>query len=341
MSQKRPQATIHDVAHAAGVSATTVSRVLNNKDYVSSETVEKVRRVIQELNFSASIAAKGMRSRTTHAIGLVVPEVTEPFELAIIRGVGSVIKGSGYDLLIYSADDPPLDKRAFWEREHVTFLSGGLTDGNIVVTPSSTAYPENARIVVIDPLVEDGHVPSVTATNRLGALEAVNYLISLGHRRIGFIGGRPDAESAIRRLEGYRDGLARAGLAYQPELVQSGDFTRKRGREAARQLLQQPNQVTAILAANDASALGVLEVAQELGLSVPKDLSLIGFDNIPETYQTTPRLTTVDQSIQEMGSLATRMLLSILRGEELAAKQCTVPTRLVVRESCQAVSSQP
>ena len=340
MSKKRSQATIHDVAHAAGVSATTVSRVLNNKDYVASETVEKVRRVIQELNFSASIAAKGMRSRTTHAIGLVVPEVTEPFELAIIRGVGSVIKGSGYDLLIYSADDPPLDKRAFWEREHVTFLSGGLTDGNIVVTPSSTAYPENARIVVIDPLVEDSHVPSVTATNRLGVLEAMQYLTGLGHRHIGYIGGRPDAQSAIRRFEGYKEGLAQAGIAYQPEWAQPGDYTRERGRMAARQLFQQAHRVTAILAANDTSALGVLDVAQELGIRVPQDLSLIGFDNIPETQLITPKLTTIDQSIQEMGSQAARMLIQILQNMELESMLYEVPTRLVVRESCQAISLQ-
>jgi LacI family transcriptional regulator len=293
---------------------------------------------MQELNYAASLAAKGMRSRATHVIGLVLPEVTEPFDLAIIQGVGSAIKGSGYDLLIYAADNPPLSKRASWEKEHVAFLSNGLTDGDIVVTPTSPTFPESASIVVIDPRCEGVSAPSVVATNRLGALAAMDYLINLGHRRIGFIGGRPDAQSAVDRFQGYKDALAQANIAYDPELVRPGDYTRQGGREAARQLLSLATRPTAIFAANDASALGVLDVARNMAINVPSDLSVVGFDNILETELVSPRLTTVDQSIQEMGAYATRMLIKLLQGEEPEPRLCEIPTTLVVRESCQLLS---
>jgi LacI family transcriptional regulator len=311
---------------------------LNNKDDVAQDTVEKVRRVMQEMNYAASLAAKGMRSRASHVIGLVLPEVTEPFDLAIIHGVGLALKGSGYDLLIYAADNPPLNKRASWEKEHVAFLSNGLTDGDIVVTPTSPTFPESAPIVVIDPRSEGVSAPSVVATNRSGATAAMDYLINLGHRRIGFIGGRPDTQSAVDRFQGYKDALSRANMAFEPELVQPGDYTRQGGREAASRLLSMANRPTAIFAANDASALGILDAARSMAINVPGDLSVVGFDNILETELVTPRLTTVDQSIQEMGACAARLLIKILQGEEPETRLCEIPTTLVVRESCQPLS---
>lgn len=336
---QRAPATIQDVARAAGVSISTVSRVMNNRGDVSLETSEKVQRAVTELNYTASLAAKGMRSRTTHVIGLVLPEVTTPFELAVIKGVGSAIRGSGYDLLIYAADDPPLSRRPSWEQEHVALLSSGLTDGNIVVTPTTPTFPENARIVVIDPQGEGANVPSIIATNRVGALAVMEYLTGLGHRRISFIGGRPDTMSAVRRFEGYRDGLQAAGLPYDPALVQEGDYTRELGQVAARQLLGRPERPTAIFAANDFSALGVMDVAPTFGLRIPEDLSLVGFDDIPEAAQVRPRLTTIDQSIQAMGALATRVLLEFLEKGRTEAMLYKVPTQLVVRESCRAIGS--
>src|SRR6266545_4679768 len=283
MRSKPSVVTIHDVAKAAGVSASTVSRILNNRNDVAPETYEKVQQVMQQLNYTPTLIAKSMRSRITKVIGLILPEVTEPFDLEIIRGAGAAIRDSEYDMLIYTSGGPPLSRRASWELEHLALLSGGLTDGCIVVTPSAPAFPDTARIVVIDPLGDGAGVPSVIARNRVGALDVMEYLTGLSHRRIGFISGRPDALSAIRRLDGYKDGLEIAGIPYDPDLVQQGDYTREGGQAAARQLLGRADRPTAIFAANDESALGVMDIAQELGIRIPHDLSLVGFDNIPET----------------------------------------------------------
>lgn len=338
MRSKQSVVTIQDVARAAGVSVSTISRVLNNKDDVAPETTEKVRRVMQELNYTASLAAKSMRSRTSKVIGLILPEVTEPFDLEIIRGAGTALRDSGYDMIIYTSGNPPPGRRASWEIEQLALLKGGLTDGCIVVTPSAPTFPDAERIVVIDPIGDGASVPSVVARNRVGALYVMEYLISLGHRRIGFIGGRPETLSATRRLTGYRDGLELAGIAFDPDLVQGGDYTREGGQAAARHLLTCPDRPTAIFAANDQSAFGVMDVAATLGLRIPHDLSLVGFDNIPEAAQATPKLTTVDQSLQELGRLATQLLLGILRGEMPEEQLVKVPTRLVIRDSCQALT---
>jgi LacI family transcriptional regulator len=242
-------------------------------------------------------------------------------------------------MIIYTSGRPQLSRRASWEVEQLALLKGGLTDGCIVVTPSAPTFPNNERIVVIDPLGDGASVPSVIARNRVGALYVMEYLTGLNHRRIGFIGGRSDTLSAIRRFEGYRDGLAIAGIPFDPALVQGGDYTREGGQAAARQLLSRPDRPTAIFAANDQSAFGVLDVAQELGLRIPEDVSLVGFDNLPEAAQMTPKLTTVDQSIREMGVIATKLLLGILRGDIPGEKLIKVPTNLVIRESCQALAS--
>lgn len=330
--------TIQDVAKAAGVSKTTVSRVLNNKvDDVTPETFQKVRQVMDQMNYVASMAAKGMRSRRTNVIGLLVPDITHPFDLQAIKGVGSAIVGSGYDLLVYASDAPPIAQRALWEREHLARFSSGLTDGTILVTPSTTNLPDDARVVVIDPLGMGPTVPSVISTNHAGALAVMEYLVGLGHRRIGFIGGRSDTQSGIRRFEGYKEGLNAAGIPFNSELVREGDYTRERGCQAALELLTHTERPTAIFAANDSSALGVMDAAKEQDLQIPQDLSVVGFDNITESVLAEPSLTTVDQSIEEMGALATELLIRILNGEELESEIIKVPTKLVVRQSCQKI----
>lgn len=331
-------ATIRDVAREAGVSVSTVSRVLNDKDDVAPETCARVRRVIQQLGYASSLAARSMRSQRTNVLGLVIPDLGDPFSIQVMRGVNRAAIEHGYDLIVYTSGTINMSSKAEREQHYVALLNGSVVDGTIISTPAATRFSTSAPVVAIDPNNESPDLPAVTSTNYAGALAAMEYLIGLGHRRIGFVGGRPDLRCAMQRLQAYHDALAKAHIAADQALIEAGDFTAKAGRLCAQRLLSLPERPSAILAANDQSAFGVMEAAREAGLRIPQDLSLVGFDNIPETTYVHPNLTTVDQSIAQMGRLATEMLISLLQGKPLDGDRLTTTTRLVVRDSCRPVN---
>ena len=329
--------TIHDVAKAAGVSVSTVSRVLNGKDDVAHETYEKVQQVIKELGYASSLAARSMRSRKTNVIGLVITDLEQPFCIQVVKGVNRAIRTLNYDLLVYTGGNFAADSWATHEQQSVSLLNGSITDGTIVVTPTASTFSTNSPLVAVDPHLDTTQYPAVISANRDGALLVMDYLVGLGHRRIGFIAGRPDLQSANRRLQGYKDGLKRAKLPSDPDLIQVGDFTQETGYTCAQKLLALPNPPTAIFAANDQSAIGVIEAAQNAGLQVPADLSVIGFDNIPEASYIHGGLTTVDQFIEQMGYMAVEMLINLIQLQPLENYIERVPTELIVRNTCQAV----
>jgi LacI family transcriptional regulator len=250
--------------------------------------------------------------------------------------VNRAIEDYAYDLIIYTSGTAWDGTRAARERHHVALLNGSLADGVIVVTPTTTDFSTAHPVVIVDPH-QDSDVPAVISTNRDGAMEAVSYLLSLGHRRIGFISGRMDLQSGLRRFQGYRDCLVQAGIPFDPGLVQPGDFLKPMSLTSAQKLFSLPQPPTAIFAANDISAIAVIEAAHAAGLRVPEDLSVIGFDNIPEAAEVAPRLTTIDQSIELMGYTAAEMLIELLQGKSLASNLRKIPTRLIVRESCRAI----
>jgi len=336
MKRRKSPVTIKDVAAAARVSVSTVSRVLNDKDDVSEETQAKVRQVIEGLSYTSSLAARSMRSRRTNVIGVVVPDLQTSFSIQVVKGVNQAIEDFAYDLIIYTSGTAWDGTRAARERHHVALLNGSLADGVIIVTPTTTDFSTAHPVVIVDPH-QDSDIPAVISTNRDGAMEAVSYLLSLGHRCIGFISGRMDLQSGLRRFQGYQDCLAQAGIPFDPDLVQPGDFLGPLSLTSAQKLLSLPHPPTAIFAANDISAIAVIEAAQAAGLCVPEDLSVIGFDNIPEAAQVMPRLTTIDQSIELMGYTAAEMLIELLQGKLLASNLRKIVTRLVVRESCRAI----
>lgn len=338
MRRKKGTVTIQDVAETAGVSVSTVSRVLNNKDDVAPATYEKVQRVIEELGYTSSLAARSMRSRRTGVIGLIVPDVGDPFSILVMKGVNRAITELDYDLIIYTSGSIKKRSAAERERHFVSLLNGSIADGVIIVTPAATTFSTAAPVVTIDPNNECPECLTIIATNHAGALAAMEYLISLGHRRIGFISGRPDLQSANHRLQGYLDALRQTNIPQDPALIEIGDFSRETGRICARRLLSLPEPPTAIFAANDQSAFGAIEAAREMGLRVPDDLSVIGFDNIPEAAYYNPALTTVDQFIEQMGYVATEMLLGLVQGEPLENDLHLMPTQLVVRDSCRAIT---
>jgi LacI family transcriptional regulator len=330
--------TIHDVAKTAGVSVSTVSRVLNDKDDVAPETYLKVQQIIEELGYASSLAAKGMRSRRTNVIGLIMPDVGDPFAIQVMKGVNRAIQEFGYDLIIYSAGDSTTSAWPSREQRYVSFLNGSIADGVIVVAPTAITFSTAHPVVAVDPHPESIEFPSVIATNRVGALAAMEYLLGLGHRRIGFIGGRPDLQSALRRFQGYKDGLQQANLTLDPDLIQPGDYTHEAGYVGAQKLLSLNNPPTAIFAANDQSAVGVIEAAQHAGKRVPEDLSVVGFDNIPEAAYINGGLTTVDQFIDRMGHIAVEKLVNLLSNKPVENHPYRVETKLIIRNTCCVLS---
>jgi LacI family transcriptional regulator len=327
--------TMQQVAVEAGVSISTVSKVINGRYGVAAGTSERVLQVIEELGYESSLVARSLRSHRTNVIGILVAEF-EPFSTEILKGTSQAITGTGYELLAYSGGGRA-GEEAGWERRYLSRLSGTLIDGAILVTPTIVETGGSVPVVAIDPHAGPAHMPTVDADNLHGAVLATEHLLELGHRRIGFLGGREDLESSRLREEGYRTALRAAGLEVDPALVRVGGYRRQSALVPARELLTLPDRPTAIFAANDLSAIGTMDVARELGLTVPDDLSVVGFDNVPESALTHPPLTTVDQPIQQMGSEAVDLLVHLMNGTEGQSTHVRLPTALVRRGSTRAV----
>jgi LacI family transcriptional regulator len=326
--------TIQDVAKTAGVSVSTVSRVLNGKVDVASETQDRIRSVIDNLGYTTNLAARSMRSFKKNMVGLLMPDIAYPFAIEVMKGVNRAIAESEFDLLVYTTGDVRKSGRASHEQKYVSLLNNSITDGVIIVAPVTGEFSTDAPIVSIDPLMSNPNYPSVHATNYQGAMDAMNYLLGLGHKRIGFISGRAELESSNRRLMGYCDALEKAGLTVDEKLIATGDYTTETGIKCAQDLLSLENPPTAIFASNDQAAMGVFQVAEQMELRIPEGLSVIGFDNIMESKYL--RLTTVDQFISEMGFVATQMLIKLINGEPLDSQVYRMQTQLIIRNSCQA-----
>jgi LacI family transcriptional regulator len=324
--------TITDVAAQAGVSVATVSKVINGRDGVAAATTARVKAVIDELGYESSLVARSLRSSRTHVIGILVADF-EPFSAELLKGAALAVHGTGYEMVAYSGGGRSPEQPG-WERRYLSRLSGTLTDGVILVTPTVVDIPHGGPIVAVDPHTGSSGLPTVDSDNFHGAVIATRHLLDLGHRRIGFIAGRPDLESARQRERGFRHAMADAGVAVDPDLVLVGGYTAEGAAQPAHRLLGMGDPPTAIFAANDLSAIETIEVAQARGLRVPDDVSVVGFDNVPETAMVDPPLTTIDQSIQQMGFEAVRLLIEMIDEPERPPVQVTLPTELVVRQSC-------
>ena len=329
--QPSSRVTIRDVAARAGGSVATVSKVLNDRDGVSADTRAKVRAVIAELGYEASLVAQSLRNHRTNVIGILVADL-EPFSTELLKGAADAIRDTGYELVVYSAGGRTGEKLG-WERRYLSRLSGTLVDGAVLVTPSVLDVRFDAPVVAVDPHTGPSGLPTVDSDNLRGARLAVEHLLSLGHRRIAMLTGRADLQSARLRERGFREAMADAGVPVDESLVLPGDYDAVASEAAARRLLSLDTPPSAVFAANDASAIATVEVARSLGLTVPADLSVVGFDNIPESALNSPPLTTVNQPIKVMGQRAIEMLVQLMRGEEIEKTHVTLDTHLVVRGS--------
>ncbi len=324
--------TMTSIAREAGVSVPTVSRVLNGRSDVAPDTRERVEELLRR---------HGYRRRVNRAqepaglIDLVFNDLDSPWAVEIIRGVEEEGHATGIGTVVSAIHRRPAATRQ-WLRN----VQARSTDGVILVTSDvqSPLHAELRRLglpaVVIDPAgVPAQDVPTVGAANWSGALAATEHLISLGHRRIGFIAGPRTLVCSRTRLDGYLAGLEAAQLPMDAELIVQGDFYHESGFKGAAQLLSQRQPPTAIFASSDQMAFGVYEAVRQRGLRVPDDVSVIGFDDLPEVRWSSPPLTTVRQPLGEMGALAARTVLKLAGGERIESMRFELPTQLVVRDS--------
>lgn len=322
-----------DVARTAGVSVATVSKVVNGRYGVAQATVDRVQLVIKQLGYEASLGAQSLRSHRTNVLGILVAEF-EPFSTELLKGASRAVAGTSYELLAYSGGARGAE--VGWEQRSLSRLSGTLIDGAIIVTPTVVETKHGFHVVAVDPHTGPSGLPTVDSDNFEGAVLAANHLLELGHRRIGFLAGRPDLESSRLREAGFRKALAEAGVSVDEKLVRLGGYVPAAAEGPAYELLTQPERPTAVFAANDLTAITTIEVARRLGLSVPADLSVIGFDNVPESALASPPLTTINQPLQRMGAEALMLLVDLIDGVERDT-HIRLPTELVQRASTRRI----
>jgi LacI family transcriptional regulator len=300
--------TIREVALHAQVSVTTVSHVINGTRFVSEDAKTRVQAAISALNYVPSAVARSLKSSRTHTVGMMIPNNSNPYFAEIIRGIEDTCFAAGFNVILCNSDDDPHKQAAY-----VRVLSEKQVDGLIVL--SSGGDPElldtlrsaSMPQVVVDREIDDLAADLVEVDHEGGARIAVEHLIGLGHTRIACIAGPHALSSARQRVQGWRSGLQAAGLECDVAMVANGHFTAEGGHAAMRAL--QPLRPTAVFASNDLMAIGAICAAAEAGLHVPRDLSVIGFDDIALAAYSNPPLTTIAQPKHQTGELAARMLM--------------------------------
>ncbi len=332
--KKMRSPTIKDVAKRAGVGVGTVSRVLNGSPQVRPETREKILAVIKELGFSPNLAARQLSGGKTFTIGVVSPFFTFPSFVERLSGIQDVLDESEYDLVLYSVRSPDRLRQQLR-----TIISQNRADGLIILTlrfaedeikRSKPDFP----IVVVSEDDEVKHYPHIMIDNFEGGVLATNYLIGKGHKDIGFIGDPIDSvfgfNSTLRRFEGYRHALAEAGLTFNPDWCRFGEYSQDSAREHARRILSLPHRPTALFVPIDALALGALGAIYDLGLRVPDDVAVIGFDDIQAASYI--NLTTVRQPLFASGQWVAHQLIAWLREGHPAPDQFEVKLPLEIVE---------
>jgi LacI family transcriptional regulator len=334
--EKKRNVTLMDVARASGVSGATVSRVLSGYEFVRESTRHRVLEAVEQLGYIANLQARSLAGGRSQVIGLLVPNLGNSYVGTIARGIDQELVRANYDLMLYTSHRHP-DKESLYANA----IANGLTDGMLLITPLVPATylealrEQNFPYVLIDQTDTTKNSNVVDSTNWQGAYDATSYLIQLGHMRIALITGTPIVRSAVDRLGGYKAALADCNIPFREELVVEGDYQQQTGYEACKRLLQSVNPLpTAIFAGNDLSAFGAMDAVRECGLRIPDDISIIGFDDIPQASLVYPKLTTVRQPLEHMGQVAVKMLLECIEDWSRPTQHVSLKTELVIRDSC-------
>ncbi|MFM8929218.1 MAG: LacI family DNA-binding transcriptional regulator [Betaproteobacteria bacterium] len=330
------RATLAMVAKAAGVSPSTVSRILNGTAKVSVDKEAAVRCAIEDLGFSPNPVARGLAGGRTSSIGVLTQTVSSPFYGEAHLGIEAALRDEGYIPLFVSGHWVEAEERKALEElmsrrvDGLIVLAGRLSDRGM------QGYAKQVPMVVLGRQMSGVRVHSLSFDNRSGANMATRHLVEMGHRRIAYIAGDTDHDDAVERLEGYRDAMREAGLPVDSKLIVQGDFTEAGGMLAVNRLLDRRVNFTAIACSNDQTAIGALLALNRRNIRVPDDVSIIGFDDVAPARFSIPPLTSVHLSVYEAGEAAARSILSLLRGEP--AGETLPEPRLAMRESTRRVS---
>jgi LacI family transcriptional regulator len=326
--------TIKQVAEKVGVSTATISRVLNGHGYVSPETRRIVLEAVEELNYQPNRAARNLRRQVAQIIGMVVSDLQNPFFTSVIQGIEGVIEENGFTLLLSNSDEDP--RR---EDRQLRTLEAERVSG-IIIAPCRgesemlrRLVAQKMPVVLIDRELTRLKVDTVTVHNREAACEAVLHLKSQGHSRIGWIGGPPRLSTSMERHDGFLDGIKAAGLSLEPEYLQNGDYRLDGGYQSMQRLLNLPHPPTAVMVGNNLMTLGALQAIHEKCLSIPRDIAIVGFDDMPWAASLQPPLTVVAQPTCEMGIIAARLLLARIANPSLSTHTVILDTQLIVRSS--------
>lgn len=325
--------TVRDVAAEAGVSPSTVSRVLRGTVSVSAEKRRAVLEAVAKLGFHPNALARALKTRRTHVIALIIPDITNPYYAEIARGVEDCTWSKGYVTIVANTANDPSREDAY-----LRVLQENRVDGVVIAVagsggPHLKAFMAGVPVVTVGRELGGGlRTDAVVVDNVAGMRAATEYLLSLGHRDIAFIGGNPAVSSSHARLLGYKQALEAAGIPVRGEWVLPGDFSIASGASAVERL-RQDRMPTAIVCANDLSAIGAMRALKQRGLRIPSDISVVGFDDIPIATEVEPPLTTVAQPVRQMGEKAVGLLLDRTEGRRKRAKRVVLAAQLVVRES--------
>jgi LacI family transcriptional regulator len=326
---RRP--TINDIAKRVGLSKASVSRALNGKQDVDPETRKRVLTLAADMGYVPSASARALSNGRSNCLGLLVPTLTWPWILEVLRGVAEEIERSGYSLILYTTTDGEDSERAFMSQVVPAGAFGMLV---YIERLAKGGLP----VVVVDDRGHYPDLPTVATTNVEGGRSATRHLIEQGRRRIAMLNGPHDFGCNRDRLEGYKSALQDAGLQVDPRRLVDSDFKEEGGASAMAALLAGDPRLDAVFAANDVMAFGAMRALRNAGRRVPDDVAVVGFDDIPASAMTHPPLTTVRQPLYEMGRTAAAMVMAAVRGESIA-KRVELPTTLVIRDSSSGAPS--
>ncbi|HTY01680.1 MAG TPA: LacI family DNA-binding transcriptional regulator [Bacteroidota bacterium] len=332
----QPSVTIRDVAKKAGVSVATVSRVLNNSALVTDKTRNRIQSVAEKLRYIPNASARGLNTRRSDIVALLLPAVNGDFFSEVIRGADEAAGEQGYHILVSSHHNDPSEMQAELQ------VIAGRVDGLLLMAPNQDAHtlrrkilPSNLPSVLLNCRPGREPLDALTVDNKTGAMEVVAHLIGHGHRRIAIIKGLKENIDSRERLEGYRQALKQYGCERLSALEIEGSFVESSGYDAVPAILNLRPRPTAVFASNDAMAVGALSALLDAGVSIPGEIALAGFDDTPGVQYLTPSLTTVKVPISDLGAQAMKRVLDKVHGRKrLKPEHLVLPTELVIRHSC-------